>query len=61
MDDGTCLECWGDDTQGYELRRGNQSLPTKFPRIDHADMAVKLFQKRRQAAQQDNQDYIEER
>lgn len=61
MDDGTCLECWGDDDKGYELRHGERSLPTRFPRVDHADMAVKLFQKRRQAAQQDNQDYIEER
>jgi hypothetical protein len=62
MDDGTCLECWGDDDSGYEVRNGGRSLPTKFPRIDHADMAVKLFQKRRQAAQQDqNQDYIEEK
>ena len=62
MDDGTCLECWGDDDRGYEVRHAGRSLPTRFPRIDHADMAVKLFQKRRQAAQQDqNQDYIEEK
>ncbi len=61
MDDGTCLECWGNDDSGYEVRNGERSLPTRFPRIDHADMAVKLFQKRRQAAQQDNQDYIEEK
>lgn len=61
MDDGTFLECWGDDDSGYELRNGERSLPTRFPRIDHADMAVKLFQKRRQSAQQSNQDYIEEK
>ena len=62
MEDGTCLECWGDDQKGYEVRFGDRKLPTRFPRIDHADMAVKLFQKRRQAAQQDqNQDYIEEK
>jgi aromatic ring-opening dioxygenase catalytic subunit (LigB family) len=36
------------------------SLPTRFPRIDHADMAVRLFQKRRQKQDQ-SQDYIEER
>jgi hypothetical protein len=29
--------------------------------MDHADMAVKLFQRRKQAAQQQDQDYIEER
>jgi hypothetical protein len=62
LEDGTCLECWGDDESGYEVRNGDRSLPTRFPNIDHADMAVRLFQKRRQAAQQDkNQDYIEEK
>lgn len=60
LEDGTCLECWGDDEQGYEVRHGERSLPTRFPRIDHADMAVKLFQKRRQRQEQ-SQDYIEER
>ena len=62
MEDGTCVECWGNDTQGYELRRGDRKLPTRFPRLGHADMAMRLFQKRREAAQQDaNQDYLEER
>lgn len=62
LEDGTCLEAYGNDESGYELRHGQRSLPTRFPRIDHADIAVKLFQKRRQAAQQDqNQDYIEEK
>jgi hypothetical protein len=60
LEDGTCLECWGDDESGYEVRHGERSLPTRFPRIDHADMAVKLFQKRRQR-QDLSQDYIEER
>ena len=62
MTDGTCVECWGDDTQGYELRCGDRKLATRFPRLGHADMAMRLFQKRREAAQQDaNQDYLEER
>ena len=62
MTDGTSVECWGDDTQGYELRRGDRKLATRFPRLGHADMAMRLFQKRREAAQQDaNQDYLEER
>jgi len=60
LEDGTCLECWGDDNNGYEVRNGERKLPTRFPRIDHADMAVKLFQKRRQK-QDLSQDYIEER
>ena len=60
LEDGTCLEAYGDDDNGYEVRHGERSLPTRFPRIDHADMAVKLFQKRRQK-QDLSQDYIEER
>jgi len=59
MENGTCLECWGDDQTGYEIRNGEQVLPTRFPKIDHADIAVKLFQNRRQANQ--NQDYLEEK
>ena len=60
LEDGTCLEAYGDDESGYEVRHGERRLPTRFPRIDHADMAVKLFQKRRQR-QDLSQDYIEER
>ena len=60
LEDGTCLEAYGNDESGYEVRHGERSLPTRFPRIDHADMAVKLFQKRRQK-QDLSQDYIEER
>lgn len=60
LEDGTCLEAYGDDESGYEVRHGERRLPTRFPRIDHADMAVKLFQKRRQKQDQ-SQDYIEER
>ena len=60
LEDGTCLEAYGDDDNGYEVRHGERRLPTRFPRIDHADMAVKLFQKRRQRQDQ-SQDYIEER
>jgi len=60
LEDGTCLEAYGDDESGYEVRHGERRLPTRFPRIDHADMAVKLFQKRRQR-QDLSQDYIEEK
>ena len=60
LEDGTCLEAYGNDDNGYELRHGERKLPTRFPRIGHADMAVKLFQKRRQR-QDLSQDYIEER
>ena len=61
MEDGTCLECYGDDQTGFEIRNGENVLPTRFSNLDHADMAVKIFQKRREANQNQNQDYIEER
>jgi hypothetical protein len=60
LEDGTCLEAYCNDESGYEVRHGERRLPTRFPRIDHADMAVKLFQRRRQR-QDLSQDYIEER
>lgn len=63
MEDGSVLEIHGDDDCGYEVRHGGRSLPTRFPKLDHANMAVKLFQKRRQgqATQDLSQDYIEEK
>lgn len=66
MADGITLECCGDEQQGFELRRGGKSLSTKFKNIDHADMAVKLFQRRqamkqKQAQATSNQDYLDER
>jgi len=60
MGDGAVLECYGDQENGFELRRGSRRLPTRFDSLDHADMAVRLYQKH--LAQQDpSQDYIEER
>lgn len=60
MEDGVAFECYGNERDGFELRRGGRSMPTRFKNLDHSDMAVKLFQKRRQQQDQ-NQDYIEER
>lgn len=65
MADGSCLECWGDDANGYEIRHGEKRLPSRFKNMDDAGMAVKLYQARKQRQQrpeQDlSQDYIEER
>jgi hypothetical protein len=60
MEDGAVLEIYGDQGRGFEVRHGGRSLPTRFPNIDHADMAVKIFQKRRKNADLD-QDYLEEK
>lgn len=60
MANGTVIEAHGDKQQGFELRHGQRSLPTRFDSLDHADMAVKLFQ-RRLANNQISKDYVDER
>jgi hypothetical protein len=59
MEDGAVLEIYGDEARGFEIRRQGRILPTRFDRLDDADIAVKLFQKRR-AAKNINADYIDE-
>jgi hypothetical protein len=59
MENGKTLECWGDEQNGFEIRHAGRSLPTRFPNLEHADIAVRLFQNRRPADL--NQDYIEEK
>jgi len=65
MADGSCLECWGDDDTGYEVRHGEKKLPSRFKSLDDAGMAVRLYQARKQRQQRPDQDlsqdYIEER
>jgi len=59
MENGKTLECWGDEQNGFEIRHEGRSLPTRFPNVEHADIAVRLFQNRRPA--DPNQDYVEEK
>jgi hypothetical protein len=61
MSDGSCLECYGDDEQGYELRRQGNSLPSRFKTRKHVKMAVDLFRARRKQNQDLSQDYIQEK
>lgn len=60
LEDGAVFEIHGNERDGFEIHHGGRSLPTRFPNIDHADMAVKIFQKRRQKRDLD-QDYLEEK
>lgn len=60
FEDGTCFECYGDERQGFELRHRGRSLPTRFPNLDHAQMAVDLYRAHKNK-KDENQDYIEER
>jgi len=59
MENGKTLECWGDEQNGFEIRHAGRSLPTRFPNMEHADIAVRLFQNRRPA--DPDQDYLEEK
>jgi hypothetical protein len=59
MEDGAVLEIYGDQGRGFEIRHSGRSMATRFPNIDHADLAVKLFQQRRRK-QDLAQDYVDE-
>jgi hypothetical protein len=60
LDDNIIFEIHGDETQGFEIRRGNQRLPSKFAKLDQADTAIQLFRARRRKQNLD-QDYLEEK
>jgi hypothetical protein len=63
MAEGPAFEFYGNERDGFEIRRNGKSLPSRFHNLDHAEMAMKLFQKRREQAQAaaQSQDYIDER
>lgn len=65
LEDGTLFEIYECGPEEYEIRHAGKSLPTRFPNINHAKMAVDIFKSRKkmqQPKQQDlNQDYIEEK
>jgi hypothetical protein len=61
LEDGTCLECWGDQRRGFEIRHQGRILPSKFRDLDEAEMAVEMFRAHRRSQLQDpSQDYLEE-
>jgi hypothetical protein len=61
LEDGTCLECWGDQRRGFEIRHQGRILPSKFRDLDEAEMAVEMFRAHRRSLSQDpSQDYLEE-
>jgi len=53
-------EMHGNERDGFEVRRGGRSLPTRFKNLDEAQMAVEMFAHRRRK-QDESQDYMEER
>jgi hypothetical protein len=61
LEDGTCLECWGDQRRGFEIRHQGRILPSKFRDLDEVEMAVEMFRAHRRLLSQDpSQDYLEE-
>jgi hypothetical protein len=62
MEDGTCLECHGDDDSGFEIRLGDRVLPSRFQSMADAEMAVNMYKAHRGGQPQDlSDDYLEEK
>ena len=70
MATGHACEIHGNDDEGYEIRQGDKSLPTRFKDIKHAEMAIEMYNARlharhphlAQAMELDSDpDYIEEK
>jgi hypothetical protein len=62
LEDGTCLECHGDDDQGFEIRLGDRVLPSRFRSMADAEMAVNMYKAHRGGQPQDpSDDYLEEK
>jgi hypothetical protein len=61
LEDGSCLECYGNDDSGFEIRLGGRVLPSRFRTLDEAEMAVEMFRAHRRGLPQDpSDDYLEE-
>ena len=62
LEDGSCLECYGDDDSGFEIRHGDRVLPSRFRSMADAEMAVNMFRAHRGGQPQDSSDdYLEEK
>jgi hypothetical protein len=61
LEDGTCVECWGNPDSSIEIRHGGRVLPSRFRTLDEAEMAVEMFRAHRRGLPQDpSDDYLEE-
>lgn len=60
MEDGRTCEIHNIGESQFEIRHGNRRLPTRFKNLQEAEMALKMFQHRRQK-QGGQQDYLEEK
>ena len=58
LEDGRICEIHGDEHTGFEIRHGNRKLPSRFKNLDHATMALEMWQACR--PQDESADYIDE-
>jgi hypothetical protein len=57
--DGMTCEIHGNERDGFEIRRGLRSLPTRFKDMMQAEMALEMYLARMKKADE-SQDYLEE-
>jgi hypothetical protein len=58
--DGMICEIHGNERDGFEIRRGSKSMPTKFKDLSQAEMALEMYRARMKQADE-SQDYMEEK
>jgi hypothetical protein len=59
LNDGMICEIHGNERDGFEIRRGTRSLPTRFKNMAQAEMALEMFLAR-QRKSDESQDYLDE-
>ena len=59
MEDGNMVEIHGNERDGFEIRRDGRCMRSRFENLDHAVMALEMYQARRRKADE-SQDYLEE-
>ena len=59
LNDGMICEIHGNERDGFEIRRGTRSLPTRFKNMAQAEMALEMFMARMKKADE-SQDYLDE-
>jgi hypothetical protein len=59
MEKEVMCEIHGNERDGFEIRRGARSLPTRFKNIAQAEMALEMYRARMKKADE-SQDYMEE-
>jgi hypothetical protein len=59
MEDGNMFEIHGNERDGFEIRREGRGMRSRFENLDHAVMALEMFQARRRKADE-SQDYLDE-